>query len=83
MDKIKKFFKIESGYKFELGDFYALAFVINVILIITIGIIASWVGLGIAIIGLILDFTTNRRINNIISHLSSLILNIYFLVAFS
>ena len=38
MDKIKKFFKIKSGYKFEIGDFYALAFVINVILIITIEI---------------------------------------------
>lgn len=83
MEKVKKFFNIKEKYKFELGDFYAITFLINVILIMTIGMVASWFGLAIAIIGLFIDFCTDRHINNIVSHLSSIILNIYFLVAFA
>lgn len=83
MEKVKRFFNIKKKYKFELGDFYAVTFVINVILIMAIGIVASWFGLAVAIIGLCIDFCTDRHINNIISHLSSIILNIYFLVVFA
>lgn len=83
MEKVKKFFNIKEKYKFELGDFYATTFLVNVILVMTIGIVASWFGLAIAIIGLFIDLFTDRRINNIISHLSSVILNIYFLIAFA
>ena len=83
MEKVKKFFNIKEKYKFELGDFYAITFLINVILVMTIGIVASWFGLAIAIIGLFIDLFTDRRINNIISHLSSVILNIYFLIVFA
>lgn len=83
MERIKNFFGIKEKYKFELGDFYAIMFLINVILIMTIGIIASWFGLAVAIIGLFIDLFTDRHINSIISHLSSIVLNIYFLVAFA
>ena len=83
MEKVKKFFNIKERYKFELGDFYAITFLINVILVMTIGIVASWFGLTIAIISLFIDLFTDRRINNIISHLSSIILNIYFLIVFA
>lgn len=83
MEKIKKFFKIERGYKFEVGDFYTFAFLLNVILIMTVGIKASWLGLAVAVVGLIIDFMTERHINSIVSHLSGIALNIYFLVVFS
>jgi hypothetical protein len=54
--------------------------VINVILIMVYGLSISWFGLGIALVGLIKDFTSDRHINGILMHLSSVALNVYFLL---
>lgn len=76
---MKKFFKIEEAYKFEWNDLRAGITFINVILIMIFGLSIAWFGLIIALIGLIKDFTTDRRINGILMHFSSVILNVYFL----
>lgn len=76
---MKEFFSIEESYCFEWNDLRCAATLINVILIMIYGLSISWLGLGIAIIGLIKDFTTDRHLNGIIMHLSSVALNVYFL----
>jgi len=76
---MKKFFKIEHDYKFEWNDLRCFATVINVTLVMVFGLSISWFGLGIAIVGLVKDLTSDRHINGIIMHLSSIALNVYFL----
>ncbi len=76
---MKKFFRIEDSYKFEWNDLRCFINVINVILIMIYGLSIAWFGLAVAVIGLIKDFTTDRHINGIIMHLSSVVLNAYFL----
>lgn len=79
MTTVKKFFKIESSYKFEWNDLRAFIQVINVILIMRFGLTVSWFGLAIALLGLVRDFTKDRHLNGILMHLSSVILNLYFI----
>lgn len=76
---MKKFFKIEHGYKFEWNDLRCITMVINVVLIMVFGLSISWFGLGIAIVGLVKDLTSDRHINGIVMHLSGIALNVYFL----
>ena len=76
---MKKFFKIEEPYRFEMNDLRACIQVLNVVLIMIFGLSVSWFGLALAVFGLIKDFTTDRHINGIIMHLSGAVLNIYFL----
>ena len=56
MAKVKEFFKIEGGYKFEYNDLRALITVVNVILIMIYGLSIAWFGLATAFIGLIKEF---------------------------
>lgn len=79
---MKKFFNIEEGYKFEWNDLRCFITVINVILIMIYGLSISWFGLGVAIIGIIKDFTTDHRINGLIMHFANVCLNIYFLLMY-
>lgn len=79
---MKQFFNITEKYKFEWNDLRCIGMVINVILIMCFGLSISWFGLAIAVIGLVKDFTSDHRINGIVMHLSSAILNIYFLLLF-
>lgn len=80
---MKKFFNITEAYRFDIGDLRALTMVINVILVMTIGLSSSWFGLSLALLGLARDFhDTNRRINGMVMHLSSVALNIYFLILY-
>lgn len=79
MTKIKKFFRIEENYKFEWNDLRCFITLINVILIMIYGLSISWFGLAVAVIGIIKDLTTDRRINGLLMHLSNVALNIYFL----
>jgi hypothetical protein len=80
---MKKFFNITENYKFDIGDLRAFTMVLNVILIMTIGLSSSWFGLTLAVLGLVRDFyDPNRRINGMVNHLASAVLNIYFLVLF-
>ena len=80
MQKIKKFFNIETAYKFEMNDLRAIIQVINVGLIIAYGLSVAWFGLALAVFGLIKDFTTDRHINSIVMHLAGAVLNINFLI---
>ena len=79
MTAIKKFFNIETAYKFEMNDLRAAIQVVNVVLIMIFGLSVAWFGLALAVFGLIKDFTTDRHINSIVMHLASAVLNIYFL----
>lgn len=79
---MKNFFRIESGYKFEWNDLRCFITVVNVILIMMYGLSIAWFGLGVAIIGVIKDLTTDRRINGLIMHLANISLNIYFLLIY-
>ena len=77
---MKKFFKIETPYKFEYNDLRALITVINVILIMIFGLSIAWFGLAIALIGVIKDLKVDRHINGLVMHLASVALNIYFII---
>ena len=80
MNKIKKFFNIETAYKFEMNDLRAVIQVINVGLIIAYGLSVAWFGLALAVFGLIKDLTTDRHMNSIVMHLAGAVLNINFLI---
>lgn len=79
MEHIKNFFKIECPYKFEWNDLRAGIQLLNVILIMLFGLQVSWFGLAVALFGLVKDFSQNRHINDIVMHLSGVVLNVYFL----
>jgi MFS superfamily sulfate permease-like transporter len=79
-DAVKKFFKIESQYKFEMNDLRALLQLINVALIVFAGFqVGAIFGLCIAVLGLVKDLITDRHINGIAMHLAGVILNIFIL----
>ena len=79
MTAIKRFFNIETAYKFEMNDLRAVIQILNVALIMMFGLSVSWFGLALAVLGLVKDFTTDRHINSILMHTASGVLNIYFL----
>lgn len=79
---MKKFFGIDSTYKFEWNDLRCFITVVNVILVMIYGLSISWFGLAIAIIGIVKDLTTDRKINGLLMHCASLSLNIYFLLMY-
>ena len=79
---MKKFFNIEGGYKFEWNDLRCFITVINVILVMIYGLSISWFGLAVAVVGIIKDLTTDRRINGLLMHVANMSLNIYFLLMF-
>lgn len=80
LTKIKNFFNIKGQFKFEWNDFRCLLTVVNVILIMTIGFEVAWFGLAISILGFAKDLTmkNERRVNSTLMHLSTIILNGYF-----
>ena len=77
---MKEFFGITQKYTFEWNDLRCLAMILNVVLVMFFGLSISWFGLGIAVVGLIKDFTSDRHINGILMHCASVALNIYFLI---
>jgi uncharacterized BrkB/YihY/UPF0761 family membrane protein len=77
---MKKFFKIETPYKFEYNDLRALITVINVVLIMIFGLSIAWFGLAVALIGIIKDLKIDRHINGLVMHLASVALNVYFII---
>ena len=79
---MKQFFNIEGKYKFEWNDLRCFVTVINVMLIMIYGLSIAWFGLFIAIIGIIKDLTTDRKINGLLMHFSSVVLNVYFLLIY-
>lgn len=79
---MKKFFGIEENYKFEWNDLRCFVTLVNVILIMIYGLSISWFGLAVALLGIVKDLTTDRKINGLLMHCSNAILNIYFLLMF-
>lgn len=77
---LKRYFKIESGYKFEWNDLRAIITLINVILIMIFGLSIAWFGLAIGCLGLIKDLIVDRHINGIVMHLANIILNLFFIL---
>lgn len=76
---MKKFFKFDRKYKFEWNDLRCFITLINVILIMCYGLSISWFGLVVALIGVVKDLTTDRKLNGLLMHLSNVALNVYFL----
>lgn len=76
---MKTFFNISTPYRFEWNDIRCVATLLNVALIMLFGLSTAWFGLFIAAVGLVKDFTSERRINGILMHLGGVVLNIYFL----
>ena len=79
---MKKFFKIEEPYRFEWNDLRCFVTVINVILIMVYGLSIAWFGLAVALIGIVKDLTSDRHINGLLMHFSSVVLNVYFLLLY-
>lgn len=77
---MREFFRIEEPYRFEYNDLRAFITVINVILIMIFGLSIAWFGLAIALIGVIKDLKVDRHINGLVMHLSSVALNVYFII---
>lgn len=80
MERIKQFFGIETPYRFEWNDLRAGVTLLNVILIMIFGLSVSWFGLAIAVFGIFKDLSQHRHINDMLMHLSSVVLNVYFLM---
>ena len=76
---MKNFFRFENGYKFEWNDLRCFVTIVNVILIMIYGLSIAWFGLAVALIGIIKDLTTDRRINGLLMHLANVALNVFFL----
>lgn len=66
-------------YKFEWNDLRALITVINAIIIIGCDLSIVWIALTIAILGLINDMTTSKKINGFVIHSFNVIIAIYLL----
>jgi len=82
MEALKKFFRIEGAYKFEWNDLRCFITIINVILIMVYGLSIAWFGLMVALVGIVKDLTTDRRINGLLMHFANVILNVFFLLAY-
>ena len=76
---MRKFFKIERPYEFEMNDLRAGIQIINVALIILFGLSVSWFGLTVAVCGIIKDLTKDRKVNGLLMHTATAFLNLYFL----
>lgn len=77
---MRKFFNITKSYEFDWGDVDAVTTFINLVLIVAIGFYASFFGMAVAVFGIGRDLFIHRRINGLAIHLTTLILNFYFLL---
>jgi membrane protein implicated in regulation of membrane protease activity len=69
-----------ANYKFEWNDIRCVTTVLNVILIMIYGLSISWFGLALAVLGIVKDLTDpSFRWNGLVMHVSSAVLNIFFL----
>ena len=80
MEKIKKFFRIETEYRFEWNDLRALLMIINVALIVFWSFNSGAIfGLIVASLGLLKDLLIDRHFNGMVLHFASMILNVFIL----
>ena len=78
-DRVKHYWHLDEGYKFEWNDIRALITIVNVILVISFGLTIAWFGLAVAVLGVVKDCTIDRKISGLVMHLANIGLNIYFL----
>lgn len=76
---MKEFFGISEPFRFEWNDLRAFIQILNVTLIMIFGLQVSWFGLAIALFGVVKDMSQHRHVNDIVMHLSGVVLNTYFL----
>lgn len=76
---MRDFFSITEPFRFEWNDLRAFIQLLNVVLIMIFGLSVSWFGLAIALFGVCKDMSQHRHINDIIMHMSGVVLNVYFL----
>lgn len=69
-----------DNFKLECNDIRALLTITNVILITHFGLSVAWIGLLIALFGIVKDFTVDKKLSGLIIHVANAILNIYFLL---
>lgn len=79
MERLKRFFRIDSAYRFEYGDFSALMTVLNVALLIFVGTIGAWVGLANATTNMGYALRSNRKINLVVTYGALFVLNLYYI----
>ena len=82
MKTIKKVFNINEPFRLEWNDLRAFIQIINVVLIIIYGLSVAWFGLAIALFGVIKDMSQHRHINDVVLHITGVILNIHFLLLY-
>ena len=76
---MKEFFGIKERFRFEWNDLRAFIQIINVALIMIFGLSVTWLGLAIALFGVVKDMSQHRHINDIVLHLTGVVLNLHFL----
>jgi len=69
-------------YKFDWNDIRGPLTAINVILIICCGTSYAWLGLIIAVLGLVKDITKDKMISSAVMHFSNVLLNLFFISGF-
>lgn len=79
---MKEFFGITEAYKFEWNDLRAFIQVLNVALIMIFGLSVAWFGLALAVFGVVKDMSQHRHINDIVLHLTGVVLNVHFLLLY-
>lgn len=77
---MKKFFSIETNYRFEITDLIAFFTILNVMLIILGVWFAPLFGLVNCLIAIILNIKNKTHINTYLIQIALIILNIYFLI---
>ena len=77
---MKQFFNLTQPYQFEWNDLRCLLTCINVLLVVAHGVSVAWFGFGVALLGIVKDITTERRLSGLLMHSATLLLNIYFLI---
>lgn len=79
---MKEYFKLYAPYCFEWNDVFAIANMINTLLVIKFGLVASWFGLAVSVACMIDDVIEVKKFNLTLLHLSIAVLNAYFLLLF-
>lgn len=76
---MREFFGLNEPFRWEWQDLRAFITLLNVVLIMIFGLSVSWFGLAVALFGICKDLSKHRHINDLVIHISGVILNIYFL----
>ena len=82
MKKLLAHFELTTPYKFEINDVRALLSLLNLWSIVTKNETLIFVCILAAAFGVINDVAFNRRINGLIIHFSTLVVNIMALTRF-